>query len=58
MSDNLFFVYAKHEQEKEDVIQAILDYNHDESDRAIEIDNYLSKNDIKYIEREIYKRMR
>ena len=53
---DIFFTY-KHKQEKENAIQTIL-CDSDEFNRSIEIDDYFSTNDIKYIEQEIYKRTR
>ena len=54
-----FSVYAKHEQEKEDVIQMILAAAaRGETDLSIELDDHFSEEDVKYIEEEVYRRMR
>lgn len=54
-----FSVYAKHEQEKEDVIQMILEATRNgETDLSIQLDDHFSDEDVKYIEEEVYRRMR
>jgi hypothetical protein len=54
-----FSAYAKHEQEKEDVIQMILAAAaRGETDLSIELDDHFSEEDVKYIEEEVYRRMR
>ena len=54
-----FSVYAKHEQEKEDVIQMIMAAAaRGETDLSIELDDHFSEEDVKYIEEEVYRRMR
>lgn len=54
-----FSAYAKHEQEKEDVIQMILAAAaRGEIDLSIELDDHFSEEDVKYIEEEVYRRMR
>ncbi|MBQ8792899.1 MAG: hypothetical protein IJZ62_04800 [Clostridia bacterium] len=63
MFDDLFLAYAKHEQEKEDVIQMILDQVHaghevDFINLTIQLDDHFSDEDIDYIKEEVYRRMR
>ena len=54
-----FSAYAKHEQEKEDVIQMILAAAaRGETGLSIELDDHFSEEDVKYIEEEVYRRMR
>ena len=54
-----FSAYAKHEQEKEDVIQMILAAAaRGETDLSIELDDHSSEEDVKYIKEEVYRRMR
>lgn len=54
-----FSAYAKHEQEREDVIQMILAAAaRGETDLSIELDDHFSEEDVKYIEEEVYRRMR
>lgn len=54
-----FSAYAKHEQEKEDVINMILAAaQKGEASFNIELDDCFSQEDIEYIEKEVYRRMR
>ena len=55
----MFWAYAKHEQEKEDIIQMILEAvkNGDES-FSIQLDDDFSDAEIEYIKEEVYRRMR
>ena len=54
-----FSVYAKHEQEKEDVIQMILESaRNGEDSLSIQLDDDFSEEDIEYIKEEVYRRMR
>ena len=55
----MFLAYAKHEQEKEDVIQMILEATQNgETDLSIQLDDDFSDEDIEYIKEEVYRRMR
>ena len=55
----MFWAYAKHEQEKEDVIQMILEAVHNGEDAfSIQLDDDFSDEDIEYIKEEVYRRMR
>lgn len=55
----MFWAYAKHEQEKEDVIQMILEAaQNGETDLSIQLDDHFSEEDVRYIEEEVYRRMR
>ena len=59
MFDNLFLAYAKHEQEKEDVIQLILTgARNGDNHLSFQLDDDFSDEDIKYIKEEVYRRMR
>ena len=54
----MFWAYAKHEQEKEDVIQIILEAaRNGETDLSIQLDDHFSDEDVKYIEEEVYRRL-
>ena len=54
-----FSVYAKHEQEKEDVIQMILaTAARGETNLSIQLDDCFSESDVEYIKEEVYRRMR
>ena len=55
----MFWACAKHEQEKEDIIQMILKAakNGDES-FSIQLDDDFSEEEIEYIKEEVYRRMR
>lgn len=53
-----FSAYAKHEQEKEDVIQMILAAAaRGETDLSIQLDDDFSDEDIEYIKEEVYRRL-
>ena len=55
----MFWAYAKHEQEKEDVIQMILEaVRNGEGAFSIQLDDDFSDADIEYIKEEVYRRMR
>ena len=55
----MFWAYAKHEQEKENVIQMILAAAvRGETDLSIELDDHFSDAEIEYIKEEVYRRMR
>ena len=59
MFDNLFLAYAKHEQEKEDVIQLILaGVRNGDNHLSFQLDDDFSDEDIEYIKEEVYRRMR
>ena len=53
-----FSAYAKHEQEKEDVIQMILAAARGETNLSIQLDDCFSESDVEYIKEEVYRRMR
>lgn len=54
-----FSPYAKHEQEKEDVIQMILEAARNGEDAfSVQLDDDFSDEDIEYIKEEVYRRMR
>ena len=54
----MFWAYAKHEQEKEDVIQMILEAARNEDTQfSIQLDDDFSDDDIEYIKREVYRRL-
>ena len=58
MFDDLFLAYAKHEQEKEDVIQMILEAARNGEDVfSIQLDDDFSDEDIEYIKEEVYRRL-
>ena len=53
-----FSPYAKHEQEKEDVIQMILEAARNGKDAfSIQLDDDFSDEDIEYIKEEVYRRL-
>ena len=55
----MFWAYAKHEQEKEDAIQMILEaVANGSTDFSIQLDDDFSDEDIEYIKEEVYRRMR
>ena len=59
IENRAFSSYAKHEQEKEDVIQMILEAARNEEDAfSIQLDDDFSDEDIEYIKEEVYRRMR
>ena len=57
----MFLAYAKHEQEKEDIIQTILEAirQADEEDTSfsIQLDDDFSDDEINEIQKEVYRRM-
>lgn len=54
-----FSAYAKHEQEKEDVIQMILTaIESGDTEMSIQLDDCFSESDVEYIKEEVYRRMR
>ena len=54
----MFWAYAKHEQEKEDVIQMILESaQNGETDLSIQLDDDFSDEDIEYIKKEVIRRI-
>ena len=53
-----FSPYAKHEQEREDVIQKIIEAaRNGESHLTFELDDYFSDGDIEYIKEEVYRKL-
>ena len=58
MFDNVFLAYAKHEQEKEDVIQQIVEVaRNGENHVSFSLDDDFSDEDIEYIKEEVYRRL-
>ena len=58
MFDNLFLAYAKHEQEKEDVIQLILaGVRNGDNHLSFQFDDDFSDEDIEYIKEEVCRRL-
>ena len=58
MRMSLSLPYAKHEQEKEDVIQMILEaVRNGEDTLSIQLDDDFSDEDIEYIKEEVYRRL-
>lgn len=56
--DFTFLAYAKHEDEKEKVIQTVIEcIENGVTDLMIELDDYFSEQDVAYIEKEVYKRI-
>ena len=54
----MFLPYTKHEQEKENIIQKILEMaRNGEENISIELDNNFSNEDIDYIKKEVYRRL-
>ena len=54
----MFFAYAKHEQEKEDIIQLIVNKALNQNTSfSIQLDDDFSDDEIKEIEREVYRRL-
>ena len=52
--------YAKHEQEKEDIVQRIVEEAltaDDDTTFSIDLDDCFSNSDIKEIEKEVYRRL-
>ena len=59
IENRAFSPYEKHEQEKEDVIQMILEAARNGEDTfSIQLDDDFSDEDIEYIKEEVYRRMR
>ena len=59
IENRAFSPYSKHEQEKEDVIQMILEAAvNGSTDFSIQLDDDFSDEDIEYIKEEVYRRMR
>lgn len=58
MLNDLFFAYAKHEQEKEDVIKMIVEEARlGATSMSIDLDDDFSEEDAKYIEKEVLRRL-
>ena len=58
MFDNVFFAYAKHEQEIEDVIQRIVEAaRYGENHVSFSLDDDFSDADGEYIKEEVYRRL-
>ena len=58
MFDNVFLAYAKHEQEKEDVIQQIVEAaRNGENHVSFSLDDDFSDADVEYIKEEVYRRL-
>ena len=58
MLNDLFFAYAKHEQEKEDVIKMIVETARlGTTSMSIDLDDDFSEEDAKYIEKEVLRRL-
>lgn len=58
MFDNVFLAYAKHEQEKEDVIQRIVEAaRNGENHVSFSLDDDFSDTDVEYIKEEVYRRL-
>ena len=54
----MFWAYAKHEQEKEDIIQMILEAaRNGENHVSFSLDDDFSDEDIEYIKEEVYRRL-
>lgn len=59
IENRAFSPYAKHEQEKEDVIQMILTaIENGNTEMSIQLDDCFSESDVEYIKEEVYRRMR
>ena len=59
MFNDIFFAYAKHEQEKEDIIQTILAAAYrGETELSIDLDDHFSDDEIEEIKREVSRRWR
>ena len=58
MLNDLFSPYAKHEQEKEDVIKMIVEAARlGTTSMSIDLDDDFSEEDAKYIEKEVLRRL-
>lgn len=57
----MFLAYAKHEQEKEDIIQTILEairqVDEEDTSFSIQLDDDFSDDEINEIQKEVYRRM-
>ena len=54
----MFWAYAKHEQEKEDIIQLIVDEALNQNTAfSIQLDDDFSDDEIEEIKREVYRRL-
>lgn len=54
----MFWAYAKHEQEKEDIIQLIVNEALNQNTTfSIQLDDDFSDDEIEEIEREVYRRL-
>ena len=54
----MFWAYAKHEQEKEDIIQLIVNEALNQNTSfSIQLDDDFSDDEIEEIEREVYRRL-
>ena len=55
---DIFMAYAKHEQEKEDIIKEIIErYHNGEENIDIRLDDDFSDSDLDYIREEVGKRL-
>lgn len=55
---DIFMAYAKHEQEKEDIIKEIIErYHNGEEDMVIRLDDDFSNSDLDYIREEVKRRL-
>jgi hypothetical protein len=55
---DIFMAYAKHEQEKEDIIKEIIErYHNGEENIDIRLDDDFSDSDLDYIREEVRKRL-
>ena len=55
----MFWAYAKHEQEKKNIIQMILEAaRNGDTNFSIQLDDDFSDEEIEYIKEEVYRRMR
>lgn len=55
---DIFMAYAKHEQEKEDIIKEIIErYHNGEEEIDIRLDDDFSDSDLEYIREEVRKRL-
>jgi hypothetical protein len=55
---DIFMAYAKHEQEKEDIIKEIIErYHNGEEEIDIRLDDDFSDSDLDYIREEVRKRL-
>ena len=55
---DIFMAYAKHEQEKEDIIKEIIErYHNGEKEINIRLDDDFSDSDLDYIREEVRRRL-